>query len=251
MAKKQRNTPSIKKRREEALQKKKQQNQMITAVATILGLTVLGFIIWQLLPERDAEPSVSEGAGASIGTAVDGERPLAAIPAAERNDFYDSYPEMILDDGVDYQARIVTNKGDMIVDLFEEEAPLTVNNFVFLANEGFYDETIFHRVLEEFMAQAGDPSGTGTGGPGYQFEDETDNGVAFTGRGQLAMANSGPATNGSQFFITFIATDWLTGKHTIFGEIVEGGDVLGSISIRDPQVGGEADVIERIEILEN
>lgn len=240
MSKKSRNTPSVKKRREEALQKQKQQNQIITIVAGVLAVVVIGFIIWQVIPDPEVEPSV-----------VAGERPLADLDPSERNGYYSAYPDMILEDGVDYQARIVTNKGDIVLDLFEDEAPLTVNNFVFLANEGFYDGTIFHRVLEDFMAQAGDPSGTGSGGPGYQFADETDNGLGFTGRGQLAMANAGAGTNGSQFFITFINTDWLTGAHTIFGEMIEGDDVLSSLQLRDPAIGGDADVIERVEILKN
>ncbi|MEM7335923.1 MAG: peptidylprolyl isomerase [Chloroflexota bacterium] len=250
MAKKQRNTPSVRKRREEALKRQEQQNRMITIIAAVLGVAVVGFIIWQLLPEPAVEPTAT-GSSGTIGTAVEGERPLAALDPIERNGFYSEFPEMVLEDGVDYQARLVTSQGDMVLDLFEDVAPLTVNNFVFLANQGFYDGTIFHRVIPDFMAQAGDPSGTGSGGPGYQFEDETDNGLVFNQRGQLAMANAGPGTNGSQFFITFIPTDWLTGNHTIFGEMIEGDDILGSVTIRDPQAGGPADTIERIEILEN
>lgn len=245
MSKKQRNTPSVKRRREEAMQKKEQQNKIIMIVAGVLALVVVGIIIWQLIPEPEPEPTVS------TGSVVEGERPLAELAAIERNNYYENYPDMILQEGVDYQARIVTNKGDILVDLFEEDAPLTVNNFVFLANQGFYDNTTFHRVLDNFMAQAGDPTGTGGGGPGYEFEDETDNGLQFERRGQLAMANRGPATNGSQFFITFTATDWLNGNHTIFGEMIEGDDVLSSLTLRDPQAGGDADTIERIEILQN
>ena len=111
---------------------------------------------------------------------------------------------------------------------------MTVNNFVFLAREGFYNDTTFHRVLEGFMAQAGDPTGTGSGGPGYQFEDEIVPNLTFDRPGLLAMANAGPGTNGSQFFITFAPTDWLNGMHTIFGEVIEGQDVLNQITLRDP-----------------
>lgn len=250
MAKKSYKTPSVKKRREEALKKQQRQNQMIKIGSGILAVVVLVFIAWQLLPEPEPEPSAAGSAG-TLGTTIESERPLAAIEPAERNDYFDEPPPMILDEGVDYQARIVTDKGEMVLDLFEEAAPITVNNFVYLANQGFYDGTVFHRVISDFMAQAGDPTGTGSGGPGYQFEDETNNGLSFTGRGQLAMANAGPGTNGSQFFITFISTDWLTGNHTIFGELIDGDDVLSSITIREPGSPTDPDVIERIEILQN
>lgn len=249
-------TPSVRKRREEALRKQQEQTRMITMVAGVLLLAVVGFVIWQLLPERGGTAGAPSADLETLfaecrETPVEGERPLADLDPSERNAFYDTCPANILDPDVDYQARIVTSKGDILLDLYEDEAPLTVNNFVFLAEQGFYDDTIFHRVLDNFMAQAGDPTGTGTGGPGYQFADETNNGLTFTERGQLAMANAGPGTNGSQFFITFVPTPHLDGRHTIFGELVEGDEVLGSITLRDPGVGGEADVIERIEIVEN
>ncbi|MCA9921369.1 MAG: peptidylprolyl isomerase, partial [Anaerolineales bacterium] len=119
-------------------------------------------------------------------------------------------------------------------------------------NQGFYDGTTFHRVLQDFMAQGGDPSGTGAGGPGYEFADETDNGLVFDRRGLLAMANGGPDTNGSQFFITYGVTDWLDGNHTIFGELTEGDDVLSSLALRDPATATEpGELIERIDIVEN
>ncbi|MCO5207010.1 MAG: peptidylprolyl isomerase [Anaerolineae bacterium] len=156
---------------------------------------------------------------------------------------------MVIDTDADYQAVIQTEKGDIRLKLFADQAPMTVNNFVFLANQGFYDGTTFHRVLENFMAQAGDPSGSGRGGPGYQFDDETDNGLTFDRAGLLAMANSGPGTNGSQFFITYEPTPWLDGNHTIFGELIEGQDVLDSIRLRDPATDPEpGDVIEAIII---
>jgi cyclophilin family peptidyl-prolyl cis-trans isomerase len=123
-----------------------------------------------------------------------------------------------------------------------------VNNFVFLSQQGFYDGLTFHRVLEDFMAQGGDPSGTGGAGPGYQFADEVDNGLTFDRRGLLAMANAGPATNGSQFFITFVPTPHLNGLHTIFGEVIEGDAILDQIARVAP--GQPGDVIERIDIVE-
>jgi cyclophilin family peptidyl-prolyl cis-trans isomerase len=145
---------------------------------------------------------------------------------------------------------LVTERGDIRLRLFASEAPLTVNNFVFLAEQGFYDETTFHRVLEDFMAQAGDPTGTGRGGPGYMFRDETDNGLTFDRPGLLAMANAGPNTNGSQFFITFAPTPWLDGNHTIFGEVIAGAEVLGQITRRDPAAGAvtPGDLLLRVEI---
>ena len=180
-------------------------------------------------------------------------RPLAVIAAAERNGHYSRPPEMSIDASHDYRASIVTDKGEIVLDLFENESPVAVNSFVFLARQGFYDETTFHRVLDGFMAQAGDPTGTGSGGPGYTFEDEVRNGLSFDRVGLLAMANSGPSTNGSQFFITFVPTPHLDGKHTIFGEVVEGQDVLDSLTRRDPQASpaSPGDSLLRVTILED
>jgi cyclophilin family peptidyl-prolyl cis-trans isomerase len=129
-------------------------------------------------------------------------------------------------------ATMQTNKGAIELELFDDDAPKTVENFTKLARDGFYDGVIFHRVIEDFMIQGGDPTGTGTGGPGYQFEDEfNDNKVE---RGALAMANSGPNTNGSQFFIvTAQACPWLDGKHTVFGRVTAGMDVVDDISQSD------------------
>jgi len=122
----------------------------------------------------------------------------------------------------------------MVIELFADKAPKTVNNFIFLARQGFYDDVIFHRVIENFMAQGGDPTGTGTGGPGYRFEDEFHPSLKHDKPGVLSMANAGPGTNGSQFFITHVPTPWLDNKHSIFGQVVEGMDVLMSIPPRDP-----------------
>src|SRR5512146_181546 len=143
-------------------------------------------------------------------------------------------PEMQIDPKKTYKAHIDTDKGVMVVELFADKAPKTVNNFVFLAREGFYDGTVFHRVINDFMAQGGDPTGTGTGGPGYRFQDEFGAGLKHDKPGMLSMANAGPNTNGSQFFITHVPTPWLDGKHAIFGQVVGGMDVLMSIPARDP-----------------
>jgi peptidylprolyl isomerase len=178
-----------------------------------------------------------------------GDRPLAELAPAERDGMFNAEPAMQLEEGKDYIARISTDVGEIVVDLYEEQTPLTVNNFVTLANLGFYDNTTFHRVIEGFMAQAGDPSATGAGGPGYQFADEIVPELTFDGPGVLAMANAGPNTNGSQFFITFDKTDWLNGQHTIFGKVIEGEDVLAKVTLRDPQAATEpGTAIETITI---
>ena len=123
------------------------------------------------------------------------------------------------------KVKIMTDKGDININLLPEKSPVTVANFVNLAKKGYYDGLKFHRVIDNFMAQGGDPTGTGAGGPGYRFEDEVDNGLNFSKSGKLAMANAGPGTNGSQFFITTVPTEWLNGNHTIFGEAVSDDDL--------------------------
>lgn len=123
------------------------------------------------------------------------------------------------------KVKIMTEKGDININLLPEKSPVTVANFVNLAKKGYYDGLKFHRVIDNFMAQGGDPTGTGAGGPGYQFEDEVNNGLNFSKAGKLAMANAGPETNGSQFFITTVPTEWLNGNHTIFGEVVSDDDL--------------------------
>ena len=144
---------------------------------------------------------------------------------------YTQAPELRIDPKKKYTAIFHTIKGDIQIELFAAHAPITVNNFVFLAREGFYNNTTFHRVIGGFMAQGGDPTGTGTGGPGYKFNDEPGALALPHDRvGILSMANAGRNTNGSQFFITVAPTTWLTGKHTIFGEVVEGQDVVDKIS---------------------
>ncbi|WP_369713930.1 peptidylprolyl isomerase [Leptotrichia sp. HSP-342] len=123
------------------------------------------------------------------------------------------------------KVKIITAKGDVNINLLSDKSPVTVANFVNLAKKGYYDGLKFHRVIDNFMAQGGDPTGTGMGGPGYQFEDEVNNGLNFSKAGKLAMANAGPGTNGSQFFITTVPTEWLNGNHTIFGEVASEADL--------------------------
>jgi cyclophilin family peptidyl-prolyl cis-trans isomerase len=164
---------------------------------------------------------------------------------------YDRPPEMALKPSHDYHANLVTEKGTVRIKLFAEDAPQTVNNFVFLAREGYFDGTTFHRVIEGFMAQGGDPTGTGAGGPGYSIRDEFHPDLRHDRPGVLSMANRGPNTGGSQFFITHVATPWLDDRHAVFGEVVEGMEVVNSIRERDPQSDREpGDRIERVEIEE-
>jgi len=141
---------------------------------------------------------------------------------------------MGIDPQKSYSATIQTAGGDIVLQLFADKTPNTVNNFVFLAREGFYDGVIFHRVIENFMVQGGDPTGTGRGGPGYSFADEFHPELRHDGPGVLSMANAGPNTNGSQFFITHVATPHLDGKHSVFGRVTGGLDVLMAIPARDP-----------------
>ena len=210
-----------------------------TCAACLLVLFALAFSSC-VAPTEAPEESQEAAEGAA-----------AALEPADRNGMYETGPDMTIDPEAAYFAVFKTEKGDIRIKLFAAEAPVTVNNFVFLARDGFYNNTHFHRVLENFMAQGGDPSNTGAGGPGYQFQDEIVASLQFDRAGLLAMANAGPNTNGSQFFITFAETPWLNGNHTIFGEVVEGMDVLFSISLREPRgATSPGDLLETVEIEE-
>lgn len=161
-------------------------------------------------------------------------------------------PAMQIDPSKKYKAHMETDNGTMVIELFADKTPVTVNSFVFLAREGFYDGVIFHRVIANFMAQGGDPTGTGRGGPGYQFQDEFHPSLKHDKRGVLSMANAGPGTNGSQFFITHGPTPHLNNRHSVFGQVIEGEDVLMSIPERDPSnVNAPAVKIIRVTIEES
>jgi len=153
---------------------------------------------------------------------------------------WDTPPELDIDTDAVYHATIETSKGTIEAELYPEHAPRTVNNFAFLADERFYDETAFHRVIPGFMIQGGDPTGTGRGGPGYEFDDEIEGNPLQHETGVLSMANAGPNTNGSQFFITRAPQSHLDGKHTVFGNVTSGQDVVDSID--------EGDAIERVSV---
>jgi peptidyl-prolyl cis-trans isomerase B (cyclophilin B) len=155
---------------------------------------------------------------------------------------WDRSPEMQIDASKNYMAEIETNRGSIKLELFPNHAPKTVNNFVFLAGKGFFDGLSFHRVISNFMIQGGDPTGTGAGGPGYSFEDEVSDNPLTHETGVISMANAGPNTNGSQFFITHCPQPHLNGKHTVFGRVVGSQDVVDSIR--------QGDKMERVKISE-
>ncbi len=212
----------------------------LLAACAMPGIPAPGAVEAETAPAMET-PAVSTSQGSAAG-----------MSPAERNNMFSAAPEMTIDPSKYYFATLKTKRGDIKIQLFADRSPVTVNNFVFLAREGFYDNTTFHRVIEDFMAQGGDPTGTGTGGPGYTFADEFWPGATFDRRGLLAMANAGPGTNGSQFFITFAPAPWLDGGHTIFGEVIEGDEVLDQITLRDPMASPNApgDLIETILIEE-
>ncbi len=155
---------------------------------------------------------------------------------------WDGPPDMQIDPGKEYTIKITTNRGDIELELYPRHAPKTVNNFVFLSKAGFYDGITFHRVIDDFVVQGGDPTGTGRGGPGYRFEDEVKDNPLTHERGVISMANAGPDTNGSQFFITHSPQPHLNGKHTVFGRVVKGLDVVDAIR--------PGDAMERVTVSE-
>lgn len=159
---------------------------------------------------------------------------------------YKTCPPMTVNPKKEYTALLKTTKGDITIKLFADKAPLAVNNFVFLAQEGWYDNVAFHRVLPDFVAQAGDPTGTGFGGPGYTFKNEVSDTLKYDRAGLVGMANSGADTNGSQFFITYGPAETLDGGYTIFGEVTSGMDVVKNLTPRDPDASGEQPEPDRI-----
>jgi cyclophilin family peptidyl-prolyl cis-trans isomerase len=183
-------------------------------------------------PDVDPEPTAHDEDQARAALVPEGYVQVAPLTGERRTAF--EAAEQVLDPALDYAAVIETNRGVMVIDLYQDQTPVTVNNFVFLALHRYFDGIVFHRVLEDFMAQTGDPTGTGTGGPGYRFGDEIVPGLGHDARGVVSMANAGPGTNGSQFFITFTATPWLDGNHTVFGRVTQGDEVLDALTRIDP-----------------
>lgn len=184
-----------------------------------------------------AEPAIVEATVPAVVPPAGGSSSSAcavfdSIPTAAQ---YSSAPEILIDTTAKYFATVkMANGGEFKIELFAEKAPITVNSFVFLTCKGFFNGLTFHRVLEGFMAQGGDPTGSGMGGPGYEFVNEYSD-LTFDKPGILAMANAGPDTNGSQFFITFGPAEWLNGGYTIFGQVVSGMEVVNALTLRDPQ----------------
>ena len=203
-----------------------------------LASLLLAFVLVSCLPQPTPAPLPSL---TPIGTARPAATPISVGAATQPPKSVESQglpikkyaapPPMTIDASASYTAVINTNKGSITLELFAQDAPVTVNNFIFLAEAGFYDGIIFHRVIPGFMIQGGDPTGTGFNGPGYQFQDELESDRVFSAPGVLAMANAGANTNGSQFFITVAPTPNLTGRHTIFGEVTQGQDVADTISL--------------------
>lgn len=228
-------------RRQKIHKKRKQEEKEIQQVRIAVGifvvLLVLAIIAYVLAQSGVFDPPAARTANLGDVTGTPQAICDQATPSftGGEDGQYSEAPAMTLDPDKDYQAIFCTSQGAIYIDLFEDVAPITVNNFVFLANNDYYNNTIFHRVLEGFMAQGGDPTGSGRGGPGYTFVDETRPDVLFDRPYLLAMANAGPGTNGSQFFITFVPTPHLNGAHTIFGEVLSGQAVVDSLTRVDPQ----------------
>ena len=203
--------------------------QLMTLTITVLIIAMFACSLVPSLAPVTAEPIITElapePAGSSACSLFD------SISAAAQ---YSAAPPMMINIADKYYATVKMSNGEeFVIELFASKAPITVNSFVFLACKGFFNGVTFHRVLEDFMAQGGDPTGTGTGGPGYEFVNENSD-MTFDKAGVLAMANAGPDTNGSQFFITFGPQEFLNGGYTIFGQVTSGMDIVNSITRRDP-----------------
>jgi cyclophilin family peptidyl-prolyl cis-trans isomerase len=234
--------------RKEQPQIKKAQPQnsekIIQYVAVAVVLIVIGLIAWQYIPKSQPEASAPSPSSTSNSAVC---KQFDSIPTAKQ---YEA-PPMKIDKAKQYFANFKMAKGEFIVQLYPDKAPITVNSFVFLTCKGFFNGLTFHRVLEGFMAQGGDPDGTGGGGPGYEFVNENSD-LAFDKAGVVAMANAGPGTNGSQFFIMFDAYGLSGNDYTIFGQVIEGMDVVNGITRRDPNTNPtfEGDKMESVTISE-
>jgi cyclophilin family peptidyl-prolyl cis-trans isomerase len=235
--------------------KKSQKSKLSTGAIQIIAVAVLVIVIvlaTSLLLKYNQQKAEVSGEQANSALFKSTAVSLESAPIDQVRKTYKNAPEMQIDVNKKYTATVKMAKGgEFVLQLFPDKAPLTVNSFVFLAREKFFDGTTFHRVLDGFMAQGGDPMGTGGGDPGYEFVNE-DSDLTFDKPGVLAMANAGRDTNGSQFFITFVPTPQLNGGYTIFGQVISGMDVVNGITRRDPQSfpNYTGDVIESITITE-
>ncbi|MCS6992352.1 MAG: peptidylprolyl isomerase [Anaerolineales bacterium] len=225
------------KRKAELRKQREQRTRIIQRLGIAVAVLVIAVIAWIVWPKP-----------ASVSFACN----IVTQGVFDEAKRYTECPPQVIDTGKQYFATVKLAKGgEFVIQLYPDKAPITVNSFVFLAREGYFNGVTFHRVLEGFMAQGGDPTGTGMGGPGYQFKNE-DNDLSFDKPGVVAMANAGRDTNGSQFFITFGPAPHLNGGYTIFGQVVQGMEVVNSITRRDPQQNPNyaGDVIESIVIAE-
>lgn len=216
-------------------------------IALVAVFFLVTYVPWDSFGSPAESPVSSSGDNTGSSAAVC--ESFSDIPVAAQ---YDAAPPMNVDEAQKYFANVeMENGGQFKIELYADKAPITVNSFVFLSCKGFFNGVTFHRVLEGFMAQGGDPTGTGAGGPGYQFVNEYSD-LTFDKEGVVAMANAGPDTNGSQFFITFGPTEFLNGGYTIFGQVIEGMEVVNGITRRDPQQNPsfEGDKIKSITITE-
>jgi cyclophilin family peptidyl-prolyl cis-trans isomerase len=260
-------------------QKKKNNNNTIQTIAIVVIVLVVGAIAYAVYANTQATAKAASDAAAQA-TLQSQLAAQAAAPAATQNPAqnlvlptqagaaqpqtsgqepklvgtktYSSAPPMLIDKTKQYTATVKMAKGgEFVIQLYADKAPITVNSFVFLARQGFFNGVTFHRVLQGFMAQGGDPTGTGTGGPGYEFVNENSD-LKFDKAGVVAMANAGPNTNGSQFFITFAPQPSLDGGYTIFGQVTSGMDVVNGITLRDPQQNPTTpgDAIDTVTITE-
>jgi cyclophilin family peptidyl-prolyl cis-trans isomerase len=234
MSNKKRSTKPYKRSAKNQRSAKNSQNVMIQRVAIIVVVLAIAAVIWVIVRSQSATQSTGKS------------------PQLVGTKQYASAPPMTIDKSKQYTATVKMAKGgEFVIQLYPDKAPITVNSFVFLARQGYFDGVTFHRVLQGFMAQGGDPTGTGGGGPGYEFVNE-DSDLKFDKAGVVAMANAGRDTNGSQFFITFGPQESLNGGYTIFGQIISGMDVVNGITLRDPDQNPSypGDAIQSITITE-
>jgi peptidylprolyl isomerase len=223
---------------------------ILSALVVVAIFIVLGFMLASNRPgsgQSAAAPTTdafsaaptlaaAEGVPTAAGAPAETAPTAVSAPAAGQQLSYSAPPPMTIDPAKSYTATITTPRGDFVVKLRPDLAPQTVNSFVFLARAGFFNGVTWHRVLQNFMAQGGDPTGTGTGGPGYTIPDEFTDKVKFDKPGIMAMANTGqPNSGGSQFFVTTAPANFLDGKYTIFGEVTQGQDIVNGIPLRDPE----------------
>lgn len=240
-------------------QSSKTDNKQLPVILAIIAIPVILalFLVFNNINQRATilaatptrQPTTESTSAAGSSLTAQG----VPVEVASRNGKYKAPPPMTIDTKKVYYATFKTSQGDIKVQLFADRTPNTVNNFVFLAREGFYNNTTFHHVLENYMAQGGDPTATDGGGPGYIFDDEFGEGLVFDRPGMLAMANAGPNKNGSQFFITMSPQPSLNGRNTIFGEVVAGLDVVSKLKLRDPGKAPDflGDALTSVEIEES